>query len=125
MTPKEQTLTLQEAISQGYTHYCLGHPQEGYQTTHTLSGITQADVDENTLYLAGKNTFAPSGISHDELKEMIAEHIWVNHQDDTGDDTDTIYDAIKEIDFSDVVKRIDEKLSEHKTFRWITNIRLI
>lgn len=125
MKPKEQTLTLQEAISQGYTHFCFGHPSDGYQTIDRLSEITQLDIDQGVLYLADKNTFAPSGISHVELKEMIAEHIWINHQDNTGDDTDTIYDAIKEIDFSDVVERIDKKLNEHNTFRWITNIRLI
>lgn len=122
---EETTLTLKEAKEQGYTHFCYGHPSNSYQTLHELEELTQQDIDEGTLYLADKETFAPSGISHEELKELIAEYIWVNHEDNTGDDTDIIYDAIKEIDFLDVVERIDKVLEQHKTFRWITNIRLV
>ena len=122
---KTQTLTLKEAIEQGYTHCCYGHPSNGYQSLDDLSNITEQDVIESEIYLAGKHTFKPAGLTNEELKELIAEHIWVNHEDRTGDDTDTIYDAIKEIDFQDVSDRIEEVLKNHNTFRYITEIKLI
>lgn len=122
---KEQTLTLKQAKEQGYTHYCFGHPSNGYQGLDTLEGLTQQDIDEGTLYLADKETFPPSGISNEELKDMIADYIAVNHSDNTGDDTDIVFDAIKEIDFSDVVERIDKSLEKLNSYRWITEIRLV
>lgn len=122
---KEQTLTLKEAIKQGYTHCCYGHPSNGYQSLDELTNVTEQDVLESEIYLAGKHTFQPAGLTNGELKELIAEQIWINHEDNTGDDTDTIYDAIKEIDFQDVSDRIEEVLKNHNSFRYITEIKLV
>ena len=122
---KEETLTLKEALEQGYTHYCYGHPSNGYQSLQDLSDITESDIKDHDIYLADKETFSPDGIDNESLKDMIADHISSQHYDDTGDDTDTVYDAIKELDFSDVVKRIENKLSELNHYRWITEIKLV
>lgn len=125
METKQQTLTLKEALEQGYTYCCYGHPSNGYQSLYDLSTITQQDIEESEIYLAGKHTFRPRGITNEELKELIAEDIWRNHEENTGDDTYTIYDAIKEIDFQDVADRIDKVLNKHNTFRYITEIKLV
>lgn len=122
---KEQTLTLKEALEQGYTHFAYGHPSNGFQSIDKLSEIKQKDIEEGSLYLAGKHTFSPNGISNGELKELIAEHISVDHEDNTGDDTDTIYEAVKEIDFQDVSDRIEEVLSKYNYYRYVTEIRLV
>ena len=122
-TPK--TLTLKEALNQGYTHFIFGHPSDGYQTTHELFEITQKEIDQGNLYLADKRCFAPSGITNEEIKNLIANEIAVNHYDNTGDDTDTVYDAVREIDFSGVEQRIDEALQKLKSFRWITETKLV
>lgn len=122
---KEQTLTLKEAIKQGYTHCCYGHPSNGYQPLDELTNVTEQDVLENEIYLAGKHTFQPAGLTNRQIKVLLAEQIWINHEDKTGDDTDTIYEAIKDIDFQDVSDRIEEALKKYNTFRYITEIKLV
>ncbi|MVZ67412.1 hypothetical protein GQF61_16275 [Sphingobacterium sp. DK4209] len=119
-----ERLTIKEALEQGYTHFAYGHPSNGFQSLHELSELTDDDIKDSELYLAGKHTFRPCGLTNEELKELIAEHIWVNHEDNTGDDTDTIYDAIKEIDFQDVSERIEKVLDQYNSFRYVTEIRL-
>lgn len=119
------TMTLQDAIADGYTHVSLNSPDRGYQALTDINDITQEDIDTGTVYLAQKETFAPAGIDNSELQDLIAEHIAINHSDNTGDDTDTVYDVIKVIDFSDVAERIDAELAKLNSYRWMTNIRLV
>lgn len=119
------TMTLQDAIADGYTHVSLNSPDSGYQSLTNINDVTQEDIDTGTVYLADKESFCPSGVDNETLKDMIADHIAFNHSDNTGDDTDAVYDAIMAMDFSDVVNRIDTELAKLNSYRWMTNIRLV
>lgn len=108
-----EKLTVKEALEQGYEYFV--YPADGYQTISKL-GIDEPDFNRRIM-LCKKEPFHPSAPDNEELKDLLAEHVWDNHHGNTGDDTDAVYDAVKEIDFSDVSGRIQSKLNELNYYR--------
>lgn len=121
---KTETLTLKEAIEQGYK-YCL-FDKEGWQSLIDISDVGEKEL-ERGIVLCEKEPYQPAGMDAKSILEQIAEQIYCQHCDDTGDDTNDVYDRIMDIDLSalePLVKVIDEKLSTMKTFYRTSGIRL-
>lgn len=111
-----EQLTVKEALESGYTSFV--YDDDGYQS---IKEIDPADIDwsRNDISLVAKESFSPMGLDEDILKEMIIESIWSSHYDDTGDDTDAVFDALNplELDLSKVKSQIDEALSKLKYYK--------
>jgi len=117
----ENTLTVKEAKEQGYSGYFYN--ADGFQRLKSLDYPDEIDWSRDDIYLADKESYNPGGIDAKALAELLAEHLQCNHESETGDDEDAVYDAIMEIDFTDVELRIDEALSKLHYYRG-TKIRL-
>lgn len=109
-------ITLSEAKEQGYTHYIQGDP-DSFQFIQSLDDITPEDIEEYRCILCEKECFHPTGITSDDLKEMIAEHLEdINHE--VQDDTGSITRAIKEIDFTEISELIKSKLNQIEYYKY-------
>jgi hypothetical protein len=116
-----KTLTVAEAIAQGYTRY--GRANLDYQHLHDIDDITEDDFTEE-LRLTEKESFYTPSISAEDLAELVAEHIECQNDDMTGDDTNEVYNIIKKLDFEPISKVINKALEDKKFWR-LTDIKLI
>lgn len=125
MKTEQPKLTVKEALEQGYTK--CGYELAEWQTLLEVSDFANpAEFEEHwnkKMVLFSKNEYHPS-IDADTIKELLAEHIAINHADETGDDTDNVEDSIKELDFEPTAKLINEKL-QSVSYWTATNIQLI
>ena len=112
-------LTLEQAIKEGYKSFV--YPSDGFQALKDLD--YDIDFDKKPM-LVEKESYHPLGMTAKDIAELIAENIEENHSSDSGDDTEEVYKAIMEIDFSEVEKMIDEKLSKLNYYRQ-SNVELI
>lgn len=116
-------LTLLQAIEQGYKHFV--YPEDGYQALKSLSDYSENEIIwEKKPTLCNKEPQHPAGMDAQELRDHLADVISDNHSSETGCDTDVVYDAIREIDFSDIAVKIQEKLNEIN-FYWQSEIELL
>lgn len=116
-----KTLTVKEAIEQGYKHYVYSN--DGFQALKEIAD-DNIDFSREDIFLVEKESYNPSGVSSKDLAELIADHLEENHCSESGDDTHQVYETIKELDFSDVEKRIDEALSLLTYYR-ASDIKLV
>lgn len=107
------TKTVKQALEEGYEYYV--YDSDGWQSLNYISD-GEMDFDRSDIVLIKKESVSPAGMDSKQIAELIAEHLEVNHSDDTGDDTEQVYNAIKELDFSEVEKMIDEALSKIKYY---------
>lgn len=119
-----QTLTVKEAIEQGYTHW--GMQIDDFQHLYKLEKISQADFDDaNPKYpivLAEKEPHY-MGMSAESLMEVVIDQIMSSEE--FGDDTDTVPDALSEMKgWDEFADRINEVLKGHP-YWYLTQIRLI
>lgn len=117
-----KTLTIIEALKAGYTKYCLAN--DGFQFLKDIDGMDKEHLLREDIRLVEIEPHHPAGMSAEEIAETLAEQIWCNHHDQTGDDTDDVADAIKEIDFTEVENKISEVLSKLNYYT-STDIKLI
>lgn len=118
-------MTVSEALAQGYTKY--GRAGEKFQIFDNLEHLSKVGEDgwpQHELYVVSKEEFTPIPTSNEEFGAWVAEMFEDSNYDETGDDTGAVEQAIKEIDFTDAVNKINEKLSGIKYNR-LTNIRLV
>lgn len=116
-------LTLQQAIEQGYEYFI--YPSDGYQALSSLTDYSEDEIkwDKNPT-LCKKEPQHPAGMDAEELKDHLADLIADNHASETGCDTDCVSDAIKEIDFTEIAEKIQEKLNGIN-FYWQSEIELV
>lgn len=114
-------MTIKEAISQGYD-YCGKHANE-WQSLTPIEDLKDIDIADGDLYLADKegSTFK---FGKDQIAELLSDVIGDNESQETGRDTEDIYDAIKAIDFSETEKLINDALSKHRSYK-LTDIKLV
>lgn len=113
-------LTPNKAIEEGYEYYV--YPADGYQA---LKHLTDGDIDYNrNPMIVEKEPCHPSGLSAEELYETIADRCWENWNEITGDDTDQVHDLIKEIDFTELSEKIQERLNSLNYYKQ-SEIKLI
>lgn len=99
-----EQLTVKEALDQGYQHYCFN--KDGYQSLRDISDVDEDDLKRDDICIVNKEPENIGGISCDELKDLIGEHLQCQFDDLTGDDTNSVYEAIKEVDFTDTENKI-------------------
>lgn len=108
-----EKLTLKEAIEQGYESWL--YADEQFQSLNDLAFIEDSHFNGRKIELVSKEPYSPSsGIDADSILDLLAEQIWENHHGETGDDTDTVSDAIRELPkemFAPILKAIDDKLN--------------
>ena len=117
-------LTVKEALEQGYTK--AGTKCNDWQSLVDLQDIKDYDSRETTFYLADQKENNPS-IDAEQIKDLLIDHISVNHCDETGDDTDDVYDLLTAMDLSEfeaIATKLNEILKAKKYF-WLTDIKLI
>lgn len=115
-------LSIKEALEQGYTKYCFN--MDGFQGLKDIKDVFDEDLARSDIRLVEIEPYSPAGISSVDIAELLAEHIECNHVDESQDDTEQVYDAIKKLDFTDAENRIAEALSKLHYYR-ATDIKLI
>lgn len=108
-----EKLTIQQAIEQGYKYFV--YPEDGYQTIKTI--VSDEPDFTRKVMLCEKEPYHPNGMDSKSIAELLADNIECNHVDETGDDTEQVFDKIKSLDFTDVEKRIEEALSTLNYYR--------
>lgn len=106
-------LTLNQAIEQGFESYL--YSGEKFQSLQDLAFITDSDFEKGKIELVCKEPYNPSsGMDAGNILDFLSEQIWLNHHDESGDDTESVSDAIRELPkelFEPILKAIDAKLS--------------
>jgi len=115
-------LTVKEALEQGYVYF--GKDQGEFQHLHNIEFVTDADFEFGPLMLAEKESYYTPSVSPEEVAETLADIVYSQCGDETGDDTDDVYDIIKALDFTDAAERINNALLNKKYYK-LTNIQLI
>lgn len=119
---EQEILTVSEALKLGYTTY--GYENRDFQHTMKIQNLKPIDFEDGKLLLFGiEPSFVPN-IDAETISELIAYHVYSQNGDNTNDDTNDVYDSVKEIDFSSIVDVVNEKLQKHKYYNF-TNIQLI
>lgn len=107
-----QKLTVEEALSQGYTRWLVA--KGGFQSLCDLTHITDGDFDRYEIELVNKEPYSPPCyIDTETIRENLAEHCELQHRDETGDDTNQVYDAILELPtelFQPIIDAISSKM---------------
>ncbi len=109
-----ESLTVKQALEQGYEYYV--YDSDGWQSLKDISDM-EMDFDRDDLVLVNKDPQHPFGLNAKYIAETLAEIISVNYSDETGCDTDDVYDAIKDLDLSETEKTINEALSKINHYR--------
>ncbi len=119
-----ETLTVKEAIDQGYTKY--GFSDKEWQNTQELHDDVFKEVEEENwedLVLFGKESSHPN-IDAKTIGELLSEHIGINDSEECARDDDEVYTTVSAMDFSDVAKKINKELEKHK-YWMLTDIKLV
>lgn len=99
-------MTKEQALKEGYEKFIYENG-ERFQATNDLQ---TDEIDFSKIpVLVTKESSNPS---HDEesIKDLIANELDGQYYDETGDDTNIVYDKIMELDFSEITNMINEKL---------------
>lgn len=115
-------LTVKDALAQGYTSYVYN--SDGYQSLNDISDVESIDFGRDDIRIVGKEPSHPSTPVAEDIADLLAEQINHDWHEETGCDTDSVYYAIKAIDFTDVHERIKKALSEIDYYV-ATDIKLI
>jgi len=120
-----ESITVKQAIEQGYVDYV--YDNDGYQRLKNIADDVKdgsIDFSRKDLSVVNKVPSHPQAMDADEIAELLAEQMQSWYSEETDNETDSVYNAIKSLDFSDVEKMIKEKLSMINYYR-STGIRLI
>lgn len=117
-----EQLTVKEALEQGYEKFVYN--SDGFQSLKDIANVENIDFEREDIRIVGLDAQHPSGISSKDLAELVAEQLQCQYNDDVSNDTDSVYDAIKELDFSDMENKISEALNGINYYS-ATNIKLV
>ena len=115
-------LTVKEALEQGYTHYVYN--DDGYQSLKDIADTELINFNKEDIRIVCKEPQHPAGIDSKEIAELLADHLQCQYEDLVNDDTNSVFDAIMELDFSDMENKIAEAL-EKINYYSATDIKLI
>ena len=117
-------LTIKEALAQGFTK--CGYEQTDWQMCMDIEDMTEQDfedADRTRILLFSKESTCPD-VSEGTIRDIIADQVSDRWADETGDDTDTVLEKIKAVDFSGIHKLLTEALSTHQCW-FATDIQLV
>ncbi|RYD56994.1 MAG: hypothetical protein EOP56_09310 [Sphingobacteriales bacterium] len=113
---KEQILmTPQQAKEAGYTHYV--HADGNFEPIHPLDEL--GEFTDKCIVLVEPKPYSPTCDSAEIILEQLAEQMHCSICNESGDDTDDVYDAIKSIDkdmLQPFVDAVNEKLQKIKYY---------
>lgn len=122
-----KTITLAEAVAEGYEYFGVDESCSGFQT---LTDLTQdnlleavASNPDSKIILFEKERQLPSGIDADALREMVEERMTDQYYDECGDDdaSDKVETAMKSIDFAPLAAAITAAMNSMTFFHeWST-----
>lgn len=124
MKDKIEQMTVAEAIAAGYEYYTDAE-RDGWQTLERLDTDID-DADNRELVLSQKEEQFP-GIDAESIRDVLSEHIGTIDADESGRDTDDVFDAINDMPielFETLADQINEALKSCG-YRFATNIRLV
>lgn len=117
-------LTVKEALEQGYKHYVYSDVQE-WSSILPIAGEGLIQW-ERVPMLTEKELSMYPGIDKDTIAELLAEDIYCNWEDQSGDDSDKVYDIVKALDYTAVAEMINKALSDKKICAYeVTDIKLV
>jgi hypothetical protein len=120
MKTKEEFLTIEEAVSQGYS--LCGVKGKEFQHFHTISELNEEDFEECDFVLASKEEYT-LGISADDLCDMVTDHVVDSNE--LADDTNGVPDLLKSsVPWEEISQKINSVLVEHKYY-FLTEINLV
>lgn len=114
-------LTIKEALEQGYT-YC-GKKSDSYNSLHTIKDLHPIDFGEDKLYLYSKQGVSPA-ITAECLKDMISDHMESDWGNDTGDDSEQVYEKAMELNYEPFADMINAAMADIVSYSF-TEIELI
>lgn len=114
----EQTLTVKEAIEQGYTMALSEDGDYGIR----LSDLAEDEqgLDNIDLYVASKETFNFS-ISAGAIQDLLEQHI--TDQDEVNDENDILYDQLAKVDFEAIAEIVNKVFTTK--YHSVTDIKLV
>src|SRR6266540_20008 len=115
-------ITVKEAINQGYRYY--GQNKGEFQHLNSIDNMNDCDFECGPVYLAEKEAYYTPGISSKDITNALADIVSCQSHDETGDDTDDVYDIVKALNFTVTASLINAALV-HKKYYKLTNIQLI
>lgn len=115
-------LTVKEALEQGYIYF--GQDKGEFQHLHSIENISDADFELGPVMLTEKEPYHTPTISSEAIAELLADYVSCWNGDETGDDTDDVYEIVNGLDFTEAAKKINEALKNKKYYK-LTNIQLI
>jgi len=114
----KSTLTVKEALEQGYTHYGF----DGEEYNHKISKIDNAYFPDGALLVDKDNSY-PFTISAKSIEEWVCETL-IGEQDEVSDPDGELSELASEADFQKLADDINERMSKIK-YRDLTDIELI
>jgi len=108
-----ETLTMEQAIERGYTHFVK---EEG-EIVIAFSSITndeRVEYKEGIYFIVDMKNPLHYSIDADVIKDLIADH--VSGQEEMADEEDKLYDIAHEHDYSKLADELNEKFKKHKYY---------
>lgn len=115
-------LTVAEALKQGYEYFVYANGDQ-WQSLGQISDTKNINWN-STPMITEKEGIPVSIPSAEDLADLISEHIQGQWDDETGDDTNDVSDAIKSIDFTDLRQKMEVALADKHYYR-SSGIKLI
>ena len=122
MKKEIKTLTVKEAIKQGYTKY--GISGEDWQIAEDLHDDVFDEVEDVDGIVLFEKHYSNPSVTNSQISDILSDIIGTNDSEETGRDDDQVYDAIKNIDYTEIVNTINKELEKHK-YWMLTDIQLI
>ena len=114
-------MTIAKALEEGYT--LCGRPQQEWQHLLKIDEMTEPDFEEGKWVLADKEPMTVS-TSNEEIQELLADHMEAKWCDQCADDTEEVYKTVKELNFTQTAKLINDSLVNQKAYN-LTQIQLV
>ena len=110
---KIQTLTMEQAIEKGYTHFV----EEEGEKVIKFSSIDEIDKEyyrKYKCYIVDMNQPKHYSINADTIKELVVDY--VNGQEEMADEEEKLAKIASEQDYSKIAEELNEKFSKIKYY---------
>lgn len=106
-------LTVKEAIEQGYT--LCGYDDKDYQSLRSIDSLTDEDFDAGKIMVAEKEPMNIE-VDADSISDYLADWVTSIYGENSGDDSQDLYDEIRELNFDAITAEINSKIANHPLF---------
>ncbi len=113
METKTETLTMQEAVEKGFTHFI----EEEGEFIHKFSSINNDDIQyykDKKCFIIDMKTPLHYSIDSNTIRDLISDH--VSGQEEMSDENDNLFNIASEHDYSTLANELNSKFEAHKYF---------